>query len=138
MVISSHKQLSDDEYERQFERCTFKPRMFSHEAHLRLAYIHIKKYGVQQAESNMVKQIKAYAEFYGATNKFNKTVTIASVKAMNHFIEKATTESFQDLIQEFPKLVRDFKNILSRHYSFNVFSDPKAKKEFILPDLLSF
>ena len=138
MIIKDHTQLSDDDYERQFERFTFKPRMFSHEAHLRLAYIHIKKYGVQQAEFNMVNQIKEYAEYYGAKGKFNKTVTIASVKTMHQFIEKSSSNSFQELIQEFPKLIGDFKDIISQHYSFNVFSDPKAKKEFVKPDLLPF
>ena len=138
MIIKDHTQLSDEDYERQFARCTFKPRLFSHEAHLRLAYIHIKKYGLTKAEENMVDQIKHFADYYGATEKFNKTVTIAAARAMNHFMEKATSDNFSDLMREFPKLSTNFKDILRQHYSFNVFSDPKAKKEFILPDLLSF
>lgn len=138
MQMQDHSRLSDEEFEQQFERCTFKPRKFSHEAHLRLAYIHIQKYGLKQAEENMVGQIKAYADYYGANEKFNKTVTIAAVKAMHHFMEKATSNSFYDLMKEFPRLTTNFKDVLGQHYSFNVFSDSRAKKEFILPDLLSF
>lgn len=138
MHSQNHNQLGDDEFELQFERFTFKPTLFSHEAHLRLAYIHIQKYGLAKAEQNMVEQIKGYAEHYGAKDKFNKTVTIASVKTMHHFMKKATSNSFEELVKEFPSLVDDFKDILGKHYSFNVFGDPKAKKEFILPDLMSF
>lgn len=138
MQIQSHIELTDEEFELQFQRFTFKPTLFSHEAHLRLAYIHIRKYGMAQAEINMVRQIKEYAEYYGANDKFNKTVTIASVKVMNHFIEKATKDSFHELIEEFPNLMQDFRSILSQHYSFNVFGDRRAKKEFIEPDLLHF
>jgi len=138
MIIKDHSQLSDQEYELQFQRSQFKPRLFSHEAHLRLAHIHIIKYGTEKAEANMVSQIKAFADYYGASEKFNKTVTIASVRIMSHFIRKATSKSFDDLIKEFPKLKGNFKEILRQHYSFNVFSDPEAKKEFLLPDLLPF
>ena len=86
----------------------------------------------------MVDQIKQFAEYYGATEKFNKTVTIAAVKAMNHFMGKATSDGFYDMMKEFPRLSANFKDILRQHYSFNVFSNPRAKKDFILPDLLSF
>jgi len=133
-----HTRLSDEEFEKQFQQYTFKPSMFSHEAHLRLAYIHIKKYGLPQAEVNMVHQIKGYAAYYGANDKFNKTVTIASVKTMHHFMNKAVADSFSELVKEFPRILTNFKDILSQHYSFNVFSDPKAKKEYLFPDLQSF
>lgn len=112
--------------------------MFSHEAHLRLAYIHIKKYGREQAELNMCDQIKGYAESLGVFDKFNKTVTIASVKAMDHFMQKAKSDNFKDFIREFPRLLTNFKDILGQHYGFNVFADPHAKQEFVEPDLLPF
>ncbi len=138
MIARDHTYLTDEEFEQQFERFTFKPTLFSHEAHLRLAYIHIQKYGVQQAETNMVEQIRGYAAYYGAKDKFNKTVTIAAVKTMQHFMEKSSATSFQDLLKEFPQLANSFRDLLSKHYSFNVFSDPAAKKEFVQPDLLPF
>jgi hypothetical protein len=40
-----HFSLTDIEFENQFENGTLKPELFSHEAHVRLAWIHIKKYG---------------------------------------------------------------------------------------------
>jgi len=138
MRAKDHWQFSNDELEREFETFKLKPGMFSHEAHLRLAYIHIVKYGAKEAEKNMCEQIKGYAESLGVYDKFNKTVTIASVKAMVHFMQKSKAQSFQDFIQEFPRLLTNFKDILSQHYSFNVFADKGAKKEFVEPDLLPF
>ncbi len=138
MKIKDHWQYSDDEFEKQFESFQLKPGMFSHEAHLRLAYIHIEKYGATIAEKNMCDQIKGFAESLGFYDKFNKTVTIASVKTMNHFIQKAKSDNFRDFIQEFPRLLTNFRDLLSKHYGFNVFADRRAKKEFIEPDLLPF
>jgi hypothetical protein len=128
----------DEEFESQFENYTLKPRLFSHEAHIRLAYIHINKYGLQQAEKNMCFQIKSFAENLGAYDKFNKTVTIAAVKTIHHFMEKATSDNFIDFVEEFPDLFTRFKELLSKHYGFNVFADKRAKKEYMKPDLLPF
>lgn len=138
MIIKSHIQLSDQEFEEQFETITLAPRLFTHEAHIRLAYIHIQKYGAPQAEENMCIQIKRFATHFGDTEKFNKTVTIAAVKAVYHFLQKSTSNTFSDFIKEFPQLITKFKDLLSAHYGFNVFADPKAKKEFVDPDLLPF
>ncbi|MEQ8627313.1 hypothetical protein [Ekhidna sp.] len=138
MRIKDHWQYTDDKYEKVFESYKLKPGLFSHEAHLRLAYIHIQKYGVEQAEHNMCNQIKGFAESLGVYDKFNKTVTIASVKAMHHFMQNAKSDNFKDFIQEFPRLLSNFKDILGQHYGFNVFADKRAKREFIAPDLLPF
>ncbi|MEM7298396.1 MAG: hypothetical protein AAF391_09045 [Bacteroidota bacterium] len=138
MRIKDHWQFTDNEFERLFETFKFKPGMFSHEAHLRLAYIHIQKYGREKAEQNMCDQIKGFAESLGVFDKFNKTVTIASVKAMDHFMQKSSSDNFRDFIKEFPRLLTNFKDLLGQHYGFNVFSDKRAKKEYIEPDLLPF
>ena len=138
MRVMNHWKYTDDEYEQVFASYRLKPGMFSHEAHLRLAYIHITKYGPKQAEINMCDQIKGYAESLGYYDKFNKTVTIASVKTMHHFMDKSNTNSFEGLMQEFPQLLNDFRGILSQHYGFNVFADKRAKKEYVEPDLQPF
>ena len=138
MKPKDHYQYTDEEYEYQFSSFRLKPGYFSHEAHLRLVYIHIKKYGADQAEKNMCDQIKGFAESLGVYDKFNLTVTIASVKVMNHFMKKSEAVSFQDFIQEFPRLLTNFKEILGQHYGFNVFADKRAKKEYIAPDLQDF
>ena len=138
MKLKDHTQYSDDEFEEVFESFKLKPKLFSHEAHLRLAYIHIAKYGADLAADHMCKQIKGYAESLGVTDKFNKTVTIASVKTMNHFMQKSSSDNFNDFIKEFPRLLSNFKDILGQHYGFNVFSDKRAKKEYVEPDLLPF
>lgn len=138
MKTKDHWSLSDGEFESQFERYTLKPAMFSHEAHIRLAYIHIEKYGLEQAEINMCTQIQGFANSLGGGDKFNKTVTVAAVKTVNHFMEKASSTNFKDFINEFPRLITKFKDLLEQHYGYNIFSDEKAKKDYIEPDLLPF
>lgn len=137
-LLLNHFQLTDDEYEEQFRNCTFKPRLFSHEAHLRLAWIHITKYGLEQAEINLCEDIYRFANHVNYSDKFNKTITIASAKIMDNFMRKSSADSFQDFAKEFPRLIHDFKEILGYHYRMDIFKNDEAKKTYLKPDLLPF
>jgi len=136
--MEAHFNLSDTEFEKLFETCKLDPTIFSHEAHLRLAWIHILKYGLEQAEENIQVQLKNFVNFVGATDKYNKTLTIVSVKIVNHFIHQFKPNNFIDFIAEFPQLKTDFKSLINGHYSINIFNSQKAKTEFIKPDVIPF
>ncbi len=133
-----HYQLTDDEFEAQFVNKTLNPATFTHEAHLRLAKIHISKYGLEKAIHNLCQQIEAYASFYGDGDKFNITVTVAAAKAVNHFMGRTNSDSFHELIATFPRLKTGFKSLMEAHYSFEIFNNEQAKKEFLAPDLVPF
>ena len=136
--MDSHYSLSDREFEIQFKNTSLDPKLFTHEAHLRLAWIHVSRYGVAQAAENISHQIARFDRKFGDGTKFHKTVTIAAVKAVAHFIDRSGSGDFKDFIQEFPRLKSNFMDLLSQHYSFNVFADEKARHTFVEPDLLPF
>ena len=136
--MKSHYEISDEEFEKQFEQVVFDPKLFSHEAHLRLAWIHVRKYGVERATDNIVHQIAQFDRKFGDGTKFNLTVTVAAVKAVAHFVNKSLTANFRDFIMEFPRLKYHFKDLIYQHYSFDVFNHEKARSTFIQPDLLVF
>jgi hypothetical protein len=136
--MPSHLNLSDKEFEIQFQSASMPPDMFDHEAHLRLAWIHIKKYGVDQAVLNVCAQLKNYVTHLGVTDKYNQTLTIAAVKAVNHFVLKSETRDFTDFIGENSRLKTDFKTLMFSHYKTDIFNSPLAKARFIEPELLPF
>ena len=136
--MENHKELSDFEFEQQFEKCSLDPNLFTHEAHLRLAWIHINKYGIDKAIENVNIQLINFVDILGAKDKYNKTLTIAALKAVNHFICKSKSENFNDFILEFPRLRNNFKELMSLHYSIDVFNSKQAKAEYLEPDLLFF
>jgi len=136
--MESHFNLSDTEFENQFQTCSFDPKLFSHEAHLRLAWIHITKYGVDKAEANIQTQLQNFVTHVGATDKYHKTLTIVAVRAVNYFVKKSKTKNFETFINQFPQLKTDFKSLINSHYSVDVFSSKKAKMEFVEPDVQPF
>ena len=54
--MERHYQLTDNQFETQFADLSMDPTLFSHEAHLRLAWIHIKHHGVDKAIENICSQ----------------------------------------------------------------------------------
>jgi len=133
-----HFQYTDEQFEQLFENCQLNPDLFSHEAHLRLAWIHITKYNIDDALENIQSQLKAYVKHLGAEDKYNKTVTIAAVKAVYHFVLKSTSDNFRDFINEFPRLKSSFKGLMDSHYGIDIFNSEEAKKEYLRPDKLPF
>jgi hypothetical protein len=130
--------IDDDAFERMFRKGTLDPALFSHEAHLRLAWIHIRKYGVEKAIDRICRQIIDFAAQQGAAQKYNKTVTIAAVRAVDHFIRKQPIESFQEFIETHPRLKYNFRELLGHHYQFDIFKSERARQEYLEPDLLPF
>lgn len=136
--MEKHFLLSDTEFEQQFNSCELSPEDFSHEAHLRLAWININQYGIEQAEQNIQSQLKRYVEFIGAKDKYNTTLTVAAIKSVYHFMRKSKSASFKDFIVEFPRLKYGFKDLMNSHYGFDIYNSEKAKSEYLVPDLLPF
>ncbi|MCA0237545.1 MAG: hypothetical protein LCH81_14295 [Bacteroidetes bacterium] len=136
--MEQHHSLTDQEFEKQFEACTLAPELFTHEAHLRLAWIHIQKYGELAAINNVCAQLIRYVEFLGARDKYNQTLTVAAVKAVSHFINKSKSANFADFIEEFPRLKYNFRDLINCHYAVDIYNSEAAKEVFIEPDLLPF
>lgn len=136
--MNSHFDLTDQQFEHQFTNHQLDPAIFSHEAHLRLAWIQIDKYGIDTAIKNICTQLQSFVQFLGVSEKYNETVTIAAIRAVYHFKLKSVKVNFQDFILENSRLKTNFKDLLGRHYSVDIFSSLDAKREFVKPDLLQF
>ena len=96
--METHFELSDADFEAQFADCKLDPSIFNHEAHLRLAWIHIDKYGIEQAEENIQKQLQDFVAHVGAKDKYHETLTIVAVQAVNHFMQQSKSDNLQDFI----------------------------------------
>ena len=136
--MEKHFNLSDSEFEKKFISCELNPLDFTHEAHLRLAWININEYGFKQAEKNIQSELQNFVEFVGAKDKYNMTLTLAAIKAVYHFMLKSKSDNFKDFIMEFPRLKNNFKDLMACHYGFDIYQSDKAKMEFLKPDLIPF
>src|SRR5690606_11376182 len=84
-------ELDDTEFGQQFENGTLPPALFDHLGHLRMAWIYLKSYGESGAIEKACGDIRAYARIHGDVEKFHKTLTVASIKIVNHFVKRTET-----------------------------------------------
>lgn len=110
--MHNHYQLDDQSFEQQFAEATLDPALFSHEAHLRLAWIHLRKYGLSNAIENVCQQILNFVEKFGSVDKYSESLTTAAVEVVYHFMQQSDADNFSDFIQQFPPLIQDFKTLL--------------------------
>lgn len=136
--MEPHFTLTDSQFEKQFQACVLDPTLFTHEAHLRLAWIHLHKYGADAAIDNICCQLQQFVDNLGARDKYNETVTIAAIKAVYHFILKSKTNNFIDFITENPRLKYNFRELLAFHYTTDIFNSSLAKEKYLTPELLPF
>jgi hypothetical protein len=133
-----HRKLDNDAFELAFANKEFRPGWFTHEAHIRLAFIHIKKYGYTRALSNIREQIRGFAENLGIYDKYHDTVTVAAVIMTAEAMENTKHSSFQLFIEHDGAYLLNFKDLLNEYYSYNLFKDQKSRTHWVAPDKRSF
>lgn len=136
--MERHYEFTDDEFQKRFQNCTLHPAIFTHEAHLRLAWIHIRQSGVDKAIENIRFQLKRFVENIGSATKYNETVTVAAIKAVSHFMNKSKKPSFRDFIVENEQLKSNFRKLLASHYQTDIFNSTIARERYLTPELLPF
>ena len=120
------------------ENCSLNPKVFTHEAYLRLAWLNIKNHGIVKAVELTQTQLKTYVENLGATDKYNTTLTIAATRAVYHFMLKSEAETFEEFMKQSSRLKTEFKELMESHYSIDILNSEMAKKEYLEPDLYKF
>ena len=136
--MEPHFTLNDEAFELQFNSGVMPPELFTHEAHSRLAWIHLKKYGVEQAVKNVCTQLQHYTALLGASDKYHETLTIAAVRAVHHFMLKTECDDFQGFINDNPRLKYNFKDLIFQHYATDILISETARKTYLEPELLPF
>ena len=136
--MTDHKEYSDFDFVAAFQQCKLLPGQFSHEAHLRLAWLYLGEFGLDITLERLQDDLKNYVTYWGAMDKYNTTLTIASIRAVHHFMLKSKFHTFSDFIAEFPRLKYQFKELLACHYKTDIFNNESAKQVYLEPELLPF
>lgn len=133
-----HTNYNDQEFMDMIEDCSMDPVVFGHEAHIRFAYLHIQKYGVDQACMNLCTQIKDFDDTYGNGMIFHMTMTTAAVRIIDGLMKNSRSSDFNAFLDENPIVLSDFKSLISQHYSASILRNNESRVSLIEPDLVSF
>ena len=130
--------IEEQNFLNRFLKGQISPSDFSHERHLKLAWIYIIQYGEQVAIEKFSEDLFQFVKNIGEESIFNLTLTVASIKIVSHYMAKSNSSSFSFFLLEFPQLNQNFKSLIHAHYSPNIINSLRAKSELIEPDIIPF
>lgn len=117
-----------------FADLTLPPSVFNHRAHLRVAWLLIKKYGRDEAEIRMCRQLKRFAAHVGTANKYHCTLTAALMRLIAFAAQEHSMETWPIFLARNQALLHDMHSVVARHYSPELLCTDSARTEFIPPD----
>jgi hypothetical protein len=130
--------MSDDELLRQFEDCTFPSVQWVHRAHLKVAYLYLTRYPLAVAVQKMRSGIRVYNAAHNVpdepTRGYHETMTVAWMRIIDVTVRiYGRANSADEFLNGQPQLWE--KKNLRLFYSPKLMMSPRAKQEFIEPDL---
>lgn len=127
--------LDDQTFMVQFENLSLDPAHFSHQGHLRIAWLYLQEHDLDTAVQLVCSGIKAYAESLGESRKFNVTITDALVRLMAQRMEAMEEKEWPCFLQQNPDLGEDSLSVLLQYYSEDLLFSETARTSLVEPDI---
>jgi hypothetical protein len=126
--------MDDDEFITRFENCSIPREQWSHEAHLRMAWIYLTRHPMEQAVDKICSGIRRYnMAVTGSTDQYHHTVTVAFSRLVAARL--APARCYADFMAANPDLYASRPPVLASFYSDELLFSERAKKDWQEPDL---
>ncbi len=124
----------------RFERSSIPRTEWTHRAHVQIAYLHVKNYSYAVALDKLRSGIKslnaANGVEEGPRSGYHETITVAFLRIVEstfHAYDVAYPPSSEEFCDRHPELM--CSKLFRLFYSPIALADPRAKAEFVEPDL---
>ncbi len=129
--------MDDDELWRRFARQEFTPAEWTHEMHLRTAFLHLARYELDEAHLRMRAGIIRLNQRHGLEETAQRGYFETMTRAWLHLVGAArrrtrATSSFE-LLDQSPELMD--RALPLRHYSKSVLMSARARAIYVEADL---
>jgi hypothetical protein len=126
--------MTDDEFLAAFEAATLPRSEWTHEAHIRTAWLYLTRLPFAEAVQRPRAGIRAYNEVHGNPAAYHDTVTVGFVRLIASRL--TAKEGFAAFLERNPELLDRHRPPLLRHYSRAKLESAEARERFVEPDLL--
>jgi len=106
---------------------------FHHRDHLRLAWIQIRRLGLERASDAVVLSIRQFAARQGHADRYHETMTRFWVRVVAMGINRHPTLPFDDLLATEPHLLD--KTLAFAHWSRERMASDEARRQWMEPDV---
>jgi hypothetical protein len=124
---------ADEQFLAAFEAGKIANQDFHHRDHLRLAWIQIRRLGLDPASDAVTGAIRQFAARHGHGDRYHETMTRFWVRVVGMGIARHPTLAFDDLVAAEPHLLD--KNLPYRHWSRERMDSAEARRQWMEPDM---
>ena len=133
--------LDDETFLAQFESAAWPLEEWHHKQHIKVAYLYLRSYPLDTAIARMSSGVKKYNAAHnvqeGLDRGYHETMTQAWMRLVYFTLcEYGPAENADAFYEANPQLSQ--KKTLRFFYTRETFMSPKAKAEFVPPDLTPF
>jgi hypothetical protein len=127
--------MTDDEFLKSFEDCSIPKPLWTHEAHVRMAWLYLRRRPLEEVIPIVRQAIQRYNTSLGNTEGYHETITLAFLVLIDDRIDRASSEeTFASFSQSHPSLLDRKMSALLEHYSREVLFSREATRQFVEPD----
>ena len=134
--METTRDLTDDAFLEAFLACRLPPGAFNHRNHLRVAWIHLQRFPLDEAIARTCAGIAQYAAHLGAPGQYHRTITEALIRLMAHAGASDPLRSFDEFLAHAPAFSGDCRALVAAYYSSDKLNRPEARLFFLSPDRL--
>ncbi len=124
---------ADELFLRAFEAGQIANQSFHHPDHLRLAWIQIRRLGLEPASEAVARAISDFAARHGRADRYHDTMTRFWLRVVALGINRHRSLGFDDLLAAEPHLLD--KDLPFRHWSPETMAGDEARRHWVEPDL---
>jgi hypothetical protein len=125
--------MNDDEFLAAFENADIPRREWSHEAHVRMAFLYLCRLTPSDALDRIRFGIKKLNARNGVVEGYHETITVAFVRLIAARLSEEVT--FPKFRERNPDLFDRTLTALLIHYTRDRLFSPEARRDFLEPDL---
>ncbi|KAL0074660.1 flavin reductase like domain-containing protein [Phycomyces blakesleeanus] len=133
-----YRSVGEQVFMKAFEDSTLDTSQWTHRAHVRMAWNHLRELGIRDASTVIKRTIRTHFEKNPNKLKYHDTISSFYIHLVDLAIRQDDhdNDDFFGFIERFPVLVD--RTIIQQYYSSSLLASDKAREQFVPPDLKPF
>lgn len=130
--------MTDEEFLSAFESCSLPEREWTHAAHVRMAWLYLRRRPLAEVVAVVREGIQRYNGSLKKPSGYHETITCAFLRLIgNRLRNDGAAQSFAEFSACHPDLMERGMSILLRYYRKETLFSAPARATFVHPDLLA-
>jgi len=131
--------MSDDDFLAAFEDCRISMDQWNHEAHVRMAWLYLRRMPVEVALPIVRQGLQRYSASLGKTGAYHETITVAFLELIGQEVAREPeADDFAGFSRRHPRFLDRSMSVLLEFYSRDRLFSHEARARFVEPDLATW